>query len=211
MSNRTSHTYGLDPNYAAENKWYLYLPMKNVLGNASSDLDLAINQVYLPGLEIGTADTSFKGYTITVPEARLVNANAKTMKFRYIVNDDWYNYCTLYTWACKLGILNNASDVNTTIQDAAHADGTSKFLTARLYLLSPFKKKLVEFVFEYAFLKLFGEILLTYENSNPVTHDITLAYNFFKINRPTPTNLDENNKSEMDNHKGNENDQETNH
>ena len=186
MSNRGHNTYGLDPNYAAENKWYMYLPMKNVLGNASADLNLSITQFYLPGLEIGTVDTSFKGYTVTVPEPKLINPNSKTMKFRYIINDDWYNYCTLYTWACKLGILNNLSDVNTTIQDAAHAEGTSKYLTARLYLLSPFKKKLVEFVFEYAFLKNFGEILLTYENSNPVTHDITLSYNFFSIDRHIP-------------------------
>ena len=186
MSNRLNHTYGLDPNYAAENKWYLFLPMKTVLGNAASDLDLAINQFYLPGLEVATVDTANKGYTVTVPQPRLVNSSAKTMKFRYIVNDDWYNYCTLYTWAVKLGILNYPVDVNKTIQDAAHADGTDKFLTARLYLLSPFKKKLVEFIFEYAFLKAFGEILLTYENSNPVTHDITLAYNFFKVDRHTP-------------------------
>lgn len=203
MSNRLNHTYGLDPNYAAENKWYLYLPMKTVLGNSSADLDLAINQFYLPGLEIGTVDTTFKGYTVTVPEPRLINANAKTMKFRYIVNDDWYNYCTLYTWAAKLGILNNETDVNQTIQAAANAEDTSKFLTARLYLLSPFKKKLVEFIFEYAFLKNFGEILLTYENSNPVTHDITLAYNFYKIDRHTPIKLEENTKDKMD-HKNEE-------
>jgi hypothetical protein len=202
MSNRLNHTYGLDPNYAAENKWYLYLPLKNVLGNASTDLDLAINQFYLPALEVGTVDTAFKGYSITLPEPRLINANAKTMKFRYIVNDDWYNYGTLYTWAAKLGILNNASDANTTIQAAANED-TSKFLTARLYLLTPFKKKIVEFVFEYAFLKNFGEILLTYENSNPVTHDITLSYNFFKINRPTPIQLEENPQDKMD-HKNDE-------
>lgn len=198
MSNRTAHTYGLDPNYAAENKWYLFLPMKNVLGNAGTDLDLAINQFYLPGLEVATVDTSHKGYTVTIPQPKLINPAAKTMKFRYIINDDWYNYCTLYTWACKLGILNNASDVNTTLQDTAHADGTSQYLTARLYLLSPFKKKLVEFIFEYAFLKNFGEILLTYENSNPVTHDITLAYNFFKIDRHIPMTEEEENRENTD-------------
>ena len=31
MSNRTHNTYGLDPNYAAENKWYVYLPMKKIV------------------------------------------------------------------------------------------------------------------------------------------------------------------------------------
>lgn len=191
MSNRTSHTYGLDPNYAAENKWYLYLPMKTVLGNSFSDLDLAVNQFYLPGLEIATSDVANKGYTVTVPQPRLINPSAKTMKFRYIINDDWYNYCTLYTWAIKLGILNGESEVNQTIAAAANADLTQYYLTARLYLLSPFKKKLVEFIFEYAFLKNFGEMLLTYENSNPVTHDITLAYNFFKIDRHTPLKNEE--------------------
>lgn len=189
MSNRNNKTFGLDPNYAAENKWYLYLPMRNVLGNAASDLDLAVSQFYLPSLEIATENTAFKGYTVTVPQAKLVNPEAKTMKFRYIVNDDWYNYCTLYTWACKLGILNLSSDSNQTMQQMAHEEGTSKFLTARLYLLSPFKKKIVEFIFEYAFLKNFGELLLTYEDSRPVTHDITLAYNFFKIERHTPIDV----------------------
>lgn len=190
MSNRTAHTYGLDPNYAAENKWYLYLPMKTVLGNAFSDLDLAISQFYLPGLDIATSDVANKGYTVTVPQPRLINANAKTMKFRYIINDDWYNYCTLYTWAIKLGVLNVESEVNSTIQAAANAEGTSKYLNARLYLLSPFKKKIVEFVFEYAFLKNFGELLLTYEDSKPVNHDITLSYNFFRIERHVPIKND---------------------
>ncbi len=186
MSNRTDKTYGLDPNYAAQNKWYLYLPMKTVIGSVAENLDLAVNQFYLPGLEIPTATTSYKGYSVQVPQPKLINPGEKTMKFRYIVNDDWYNYSSLYTWAAKLGILNNEVDANTTIQAAANAEGTSDFMTARLYLLSPFKKKIVEFIFEYAFMKNFGELLLTYENSNPVTHDITLAYNFYKIDRHTP-------------------------
>lgn len=186
MSNRTSNTYGLDPNYASENKWYLYLPMKNVLGVAAPDLELAVTQFYLPAVEIATENASFKGYDVTVPQAKLINPSSKTMKFRYMVNDDWYNYCTLYTWAAKLGILNNETDVNKTVQDAAHSENTNWFLTARLYLLTPFKKKVVEFVFEYAFLKTFGEVFLTYENSKPVSHDITLAYNFFTIKRHTP-------------------------
>lgn len=183
MSNRTKHTYGLDPNYAAENKWYMYLPMKNVLGAAADNLDLAITQFYLPGLDVGTVSTANKGYQVTVPSPKLINPGEKVMKFRYIVNDDWHNYCTLYTWACKLGILNNEIDSNTTFQEMANAEGTLQWLTARLYLLSPFKKKLVEFVFEYSFIKSFGEILLTYENSRPVSHDITLVYNFYKIDR----------------------------
>jgi hypothetical protein len=186
MSNRTNNTYGLDPNYAAENKWYLYLPMKNVLGNAAAELDLAIHEFYLPSLTIATATTSFKGYSVQVPEPRLINPGEKTMRFRYMVNDDWYNYGTLYSWAAKLGILNNETDVNTTIQDAIHEKDLTYYLTARLYLLSPFKKKIVEFVFEYAFLKQFGELLLTYESSKHVMHDITLAYNFYRIVRHTP-------------------------
>lgn len=196
MSNRTKNTYGLDPNYAAENKWYLYLPMKNVLGNAATNLDLSISQFYLPSLTVSTVNASFKGYQVSVPEPKLINPDSKEMKFRYIVNDDWYNYCTLYTWAAKLGILNNEIDSNTTIQAAAN-EGTDKFLTARLYLLSPFKKRLVEFVFEYAFIKTFGEILLTYEDSKPVTHDITLAYNFYKINRHTPVPLEDNKENKQ--------------
>lgn len=196
MSNRTHNTYGIDPNYAAENKWYLYLPMKNVLGDAANGLDLAVTQFYLPGIDIGIATASFKGYEVAVPQPRLVNPKEKSLKFRYIVNDDWYNYCTLYTWAAKLGILNNDLDVNKTFQDAANADGTSNYLTARLYLLSPFKKRIVEFVFQYSFLKAFGELLMTYEDSKPVQHDITLAYNFFTIDRHTPIDSKGENKNE---------------
>ena len=198
MSNRTSNTYGLDPNYAAENKWYLYLPMKNVIGNAAADLDLAVNQFYLPGVNVGISTASFKGYEIQVPQPKLINPGEKTLKFRYIVNDDWYNYCTLYTWAAKLGILNNSTDVNQTIQAAANAEGTSQFLTARLYLLSPFKKKIVELIFEYAFLKTFGELLMTYDDSKPVNHDISLAYNFFKVERHTPIPMLEENREVTD-------------
>lgn len=203
MSNRLNNTYGLDPNYAAENKWYLYLPMKNVLGNAATGLDLAVNQFYIPGLEIATATASFKGYSVQVPQPKLINPGDKSIKFRYIVNDDWYNYCTLYTWAAKLGILNNETDVNTTIQAAANAPETSKFLTARLYLLSPFKSKIVEFIFEYSFLKNFGELLMTYENSRPVTHDITMAYNFYKISRHTPIPIQAKNNEGETNEKDN--------
>lgn len=176
---------GIDPSYIAENKWWLYLPFKTVLGDAYPNLEQQVEQFYLPAVDVGSNDVYFKGYAASYPANKLVNSSPKTLKFRYIIDADWYNYSCLYSWAVKLGVLNLDSEVNKTTQTLAHAETTLKFMTCRLYLLSPFKQKIVEFIFDQCFLKNFGELLMTYQDSKPMTHDITFTYNYFKIDRPS--------------------------
>ena len=178
-------TFGLDPSYATSNKWWISIPMKTVLGDAYPNLEMQVQQFYLPGIEVGTATTSFKGYSVKYPQSKILNAGDKILKFRYIIDDNWYNYSSLYTWAAKLGVLNNPSESNYTTQILANAKDTNKYATVRLYLLSPFKKSIVTFIFKECWIQNFGELLMDVQNSNPITHDMTFSYNVFNIDRPS--------------------------
>lgn len=182
-------TTGLNPTSANGNKWICYLPFKNVLGEAYPNLELQCTQFYLPAVNVAYTTVGYQGYTMKVPAAKVMNADDKTLKFQYIVDDEWRNYTALYVWASKFAQYGTAVDGATSVaQLAAIAD---KFATIRVWLLSPFKKRIVDFEFHDCWIQSFGEILLDCTSSDPVKHDFVISYSDFTI---IPASDPDNNK-----------------
>ena len=180
-----THAAGLNPSNAVANKWICYMPLASVLGDAYPNLELQTTQFYLPRIEVTASTVAFQGYTIKVPSARTMNAGDKTIKFQYIIDDEWRNYTSLYTWASKFADYGYAVEKGGETHQLAGLSGS--FATVRLWLLSPFKKRIVDFQFEDCWVQEFGDILLDVASSEPVKHNFTLAYSQFKIVDIPPT------------------------
>lgn len=187
MSNSSTYamTAGLNPTTAVANKWIGYVPFKTVLGDAFQNLELQLTQFYLPAINVNSAPVAFQGYTIKIPAGGVLNAGDKTLKFQYIIDDEWRNYTALHTWASKFVMYGDTLDKAT--QSAQLAQLAGNFATVRLWLLSPFKKRIVDFEFHNCWVQEFGEILLDCASSEPVKHQFTVQYTHFNIVSPTDT------------------------
>lgn len=179
-------TAGLSPSNANSNKWICYLPFKTVLGDSFLDLELQATQFYLPAIDVTPTVVAYQGYSIKIPAAGLMNAGDKTLKFQYIVDDEWRNYSALYVWSSKFAQYGNVIDK--VAQTAQLAQLAGNFATVRLWLLSPFKKRIVDFQFDNCWIQSFGEILLDCASSDNIKHSFTLSYTDFKIVNPIDTN-----------------------
>lgn len=172
-------TSGLNPTHTAANKWIGYVPLKNILGDAFPNLELQVTQFYLPSVNVGFVPVSHQGYTIKVPAAGVMNADDKTLKFQYIIDDEWRNYTALHTWSSKFAQY--GTTVKSNLSTAQLAALAGKFATVRLWLLSPFKKRIVDFEFHDCWIQSFGEILLDCTSSDPIKHEFTVAYTDYII------------------------------
>lgn len=181
-----ANTAGLNPTAAAVNKWICYLPFKNVLGEAYPNLELQCTQAYLPTINVGHVTVGYQGYTIKVPASTVMNAEDKTIKFQYIVDDEWRNYSALHVWTSKFAQYGHSVDKNAAVANLSKIVGN--FATVRVWLLSPFKKRIVDFEFHDCWIQSFGEILLDCSDSKPIKHDFTLSYSDFNIIAPTISN-----------------------
>lgn len=187
MGNSSTYamTAGLNPTTAVANKWIGYIPFKTVLGDAFQNLELQLTQFYLPAINVNAGVVGFQGYTFKIPAGGVMNAGDKTLKFQYIVDDEWRNYTALHTWASKFVMYGDTLDKAS--QTAQLAQVADYFATVRLWLLSPFKKRIVDFEFHNCWVQEFGEILLDCASSEPVKHQFTLTYTHFNIVSPTDT------------------------
>ena len=87
---------GLDNNLAAQNQWFAYLPIENVLGKKYSNLTLHLTRFSLPQMVMGSMTVPFKGYQKEMP-TKVMNAETKELTFEYLVDERWQNYRALYT------------------------------------------------------------------------------------------------------------------
>ena len=186
MSNIGKPTYGIDPSYATSNKWWISIPTKMLFNDSFPNLEMQVQQFYLPGIEVGYATTAHPGYSIKRPASKLLNAGDKVLKFRYIIDDNWYNYTSLYAWAALHGAFQFQTIpewIRKFLKGRSPYDNAN-FVPVRLYLLSPFKKNIIQFKFTNCWIQNFGEVLLDGQNSNLITHDITLSYDEYHIETP---------------------------
>src|SRR5690554_2276466 len=128
-----SNAAGLNPSYAVENKWICYIPFKTILGDAYPNLELQCKQFYLPPIEVGISQVSFMSYQIKVPGSRIMNHGDKSIKFQYIVDEDWRNYSMLHTWASRFA--DYGYSVNRDNDNAELSKLAQYFATIRLWLL----------------------------------------------------------------------------
>lgn len=169
------NTMGLDVNYANSNKWVAYFPLENVLGPEYAGIELHLTRFSLPQQEMGSTTVSFRGYQKEIP-TKVINADTKVLTLDYIVDEKWRNYKALYHWMS--GIDGNLNQI---VEDATETISPSNYLPLRIYLIDSYKKKIIQFLFENCWIKVFNDLALETANSNEVTHSFTICYDNYRI------------------------------
>lgn len=175
---------GMNTHYANQNKWIGYVPMAN-LSKDFKNLELNLTRFTIPQMNIGTTETAYKGYTITLP-TKLINAESKEITWEYIIKEDWSDYRALYAWGASVGLFvpttTEALEAQAVGESSQSTTGIfSDYLDCRVWLLDNFKKRTIEFVFRDCFIKHFGDMALDVSQPGEIKHSVTMAYSRFEI------------------------------
>jgi len=104
---------------------------------------------------MGSTTVSFKGYQKEIP-TKVLNAENKELTLTYIVDENWNNYKSLFAW-----ISAPEGTINPIIKDASKAGiQPNDYIPLRIYLLDNYKKKIIQFVFENCWIKIFNDMQL---------------------------------------------------
>ena len=146
-----------------------------MLGKKYKNLNLHLTSFNLPQLEQASQEVSFRGYSKSMP-TKVLNPGTKEVTLEYIVDSDWSNYRSLYAFM---------SNINGTINPISTDEKTgilpSEYLPLRVYLLGPYKKKIIQFLFEDCWIKVFNELQLNANSPQEVTHSFTMAWDKYSI------------------------------
>ena len=167
---------GLNTDYAHSNKWWMYVPVANVLGKKYSNLELNLVRCSIPQILMGSTTVSFKSYQYEFP-THVVDPDTKEITIEYLIDEKWYNYRSLYKWCSGMeGQINKVIDT----QDIENISmGT--LLPCRVYLIDSFKNEIISFLFENCWIKTFNELALEAANPDEIVHSVTFAYSNFTI------------------------------
>ena len=165
---------GLQTDYANSNKWFATLAIEDVLGKEYANIELHLKRFSIPQMTMQTTTVAYKGYQKEIP-TKVMNPDTKELTLEYIVDSDWRNYKMLYSWMS--GIEGN---INKVVADATTVS-PSTYIHLRKSLVTPYKKKIIQFLFTDCWIKVFNDIALDVENSNEVTHSFTICYDDYKI------------------------------
>lgn len=171
---------GIERHAAITNKWIGYVPLQSVLGNEYKNLELRLTRFTMPSLQIGSASVSIKGYSVDMP-THILNSETKEVTFEYIVDEDFENYVSLYSWASGVGNYVDLGDET----DDANGEILQSVIPCRVWLLDSYKRVRREFLFNNAWIKTFNELALDYSQANEVHHSFTLTYSDFKVLKKT--------------------------
>lgn len=167
---------GLATNLTNKNKWIAYLPLEQVLGRKYGDIELHIKAFSLPQLVMGSTTVPYKGYEKEIP-TKVLNADQKELTLTYFVDENWKNYKALYAWiSSPEGTVNPIVD-----EDASGRVQPSSYINLRIYLLDNYKKKVIQFVFENCWIKMFSDVFLDAADSGEVEHSFTFCYDRYRI------------------------------
>lgn len=173
----TPQFFNMDTSYANQNKWFAYFPLENVLGSKYKNLNLHLTRFTIPQLEQTSNEVSFRGYTKEVP-TKVLNASTKQLTLDYIVDSNWFNYKALYAWMSGIyGTLNPIVDSHETIENISPSD----YLPLRIYLLGPYKKKVIQFLFENTWIKSFNDVSMDVNQPDEVVHSFTIVFDKYTI------------------------------
>ena len=174
-SQAKAQIFNMDVNYATQNKWFAYFPLEDVLGKKYKNLNLHLTKFNIPQLEQSSTEASFRGYAKEIP-TKVLNPGTKEVTLEYIVDSDWSNYRSLYAFLSNInGTLNPVSD------DEKTGILPTEYLPLRIYLLGPYKKKIIQFLFENCWIKVFNELQLDVNSPAEVTHSFTIVFDNYKI------------------------------
>ena len=174
-SQHEAQIFNMDVNYANQNKWFAYIPLEDVLGKRYKNLNLHITKFSIPQLMQSSSEVSFRGYSKEIP-TKVLNPSTKEVNIEYIVDSNWINYRSLYAFI---------SNINGTLNPVSNDEKTgilpTEYLPLRIYLLGPYKKKIIQFLFENCWIKVFNELQLDVNSPAEVTHSFTMVFDRYSI------------------------------
>lgn len=167
---------GLATNLSNKNKWIAYLPLENILGKKYGDIELHLKSFSLPQLVMGSTNVAYKGYQKEIP-TKVLNEDTKELTLSYFIDENWKNYKALYAWiSAPEGTVNPIVD-----EDASGKLQPDLYINLRIYLLDNYKKKVIQFVFENCWIKMFTDLLLDVADSGEIEHSFTFCYDRYRI------------------------------
>lgn len=167
--------FNMDVNYAVSNKWFAHYALEDVLGKNYKNLNLHLTSFSIPQLMQSSNTISFRGYEKEIP-GKVIIPGTKELTLEYIVDHDWRNYRSLYALISNInGTLNPVSS------DEKTGIVPSEYLPLRIYLLGPYKNKIIQFHFENTWIKVFNDISLNANSSDEVKHSFTIVFDSFYI------------------------------
>ena len=170
---------GLNTNFAIKNKWIGYFPLSNVLGKQYSNLELNLVRFTLPQMVCGSTTVSFKSYSMEIP-TKTIDAETKEITVEYIIDSKWRNYKSLYLFASQTAIITPIS------QETVNSPGIGNMIDSRIWLIDPFKNRIIDFVFHNCWIKIFNDLECDYASADEVHHSFTMAYSNFEIADANP-------------------------
>lgn len=167
--------YGLDTNYATQNKWFAYLPLENVLGPRYKNINLHLTRFSIPQMVMGSMEVAYKGYKKQIPN-KLMDSETKQLTLEYMIDENWNNYRQLYLWMSSL-----IGNLNPIVEEEATIITASQYIPLRVYLLDNYKKRCMSFLFENCWISVFNELSLDVNSPNQITHSFTFFYDQMKL------------------------------
>ena len=174
------NAYSMDVNYAYQNKWYAYFPLEDVLGKSYKNLNLHLTRFTIPQLQQSSSTVSYRGYDKQIP-GKVLNPSTKQLTLDYIVDADWSNYTALYSWMS--GIVGVINPITTNEQEIKNTVNATDYVPLRIYLVGPYKKKIIQFKFSNTWIEVFDAISLDVNSTSEVTHSFTLVFDEYTIEK----------------------------
>lgn len=167
---------GLNTNLTSSKQWFAYFPIENILGRKYNGIELHLKGFSLPQMLMGSMTVSYKGYQKEIPN-KIMNAENKELTLTYFVDEYWQNYKALYLW-----MSSTAGNINNVVEgEKISPIVPTDYLPLRIYLLDNYKKKIIQFLFENCWIKVFNEISLEQNNPGEVEASFTCVYDRFSI------------------------------
>lgn len=176
---------GLNTNYAIENKFVCYVPLQNIYGASIQNLELNITRWTLPHINVGSSTVQYKGYNYAVPTG-VMNGEDRELTVEYIVDSEWKNYTSLYSWAAQVSPLvpltqNAINDTVKGIPANENLGLLEKVIDIRIWLINNYKKRTLDFVYHNCWICQFADLAMDVAMTNEVKHSFTCKYSHFTI------------------------------
>ena len=163
---------------ATVNKWYADIPL-SMISRDFKDFSVQLQDFTIPRIEVGHATLPFMGVEVSVPN-RIFNASGKEISFKYLVDENWESYLSLYQWANCYESIDNPTP-NDKVQENDNPNAWW-IIPIHVHLLNPYLKNTMHIMYYGCTLKYLDEFHVSYtEKPSPVTHSFRITYQRVEI------------------------------
>jgi hypothetical protein len=157
-------------------RWLALLPYKSIDKTSSIDtIAFNLTSFSLSELTIASNQTGYLAYTVDVPA--YVRNQDKSITFSYLMDSSMIQYKYLYDWFSKIAVEEGSGlKPGTKWEEFA--------VPFRVFILSEFKKPVMEILYENSWIYSIGRIEMSYQDSNApiISHSFGIKYSKISFN-----------------------------